>query len=63
MSYVQHTQAASQGFHLVAALWTSLAVIGAAIRAAAAAVESRVIPTNADLQTLGINPKAFPKTF
>jgi hypothetical protein len=62
MSYVQHTQAASQGFHLVAALWTSLAVIGAAIRAAAA-VESRVTPTNADLQTLGINPKAFPKTF
>lgn len=62
MSYVQHTQAASQGFHLVAALWTSLAVIGAAIRAAAA-VESRVIPTNTDLQTLGINPQAFPKKF
>lgn len=62
MSYVQHTQAASQGFHLVAALWTSLAVIGAAIRAAAA-VESRVIPTNVDLQTLGINPQAFPKKF
>lgn len=54
------SQAATQGLHLVAPLWTALAMIAAAFRAGAA-VDHHATPARVDLTTLGIRPESFPK--